>query len=152
MIMEGAGVFLYWFWKSHLCPWNEARCHLRSQGGCSKGQSRFIRDVFGGTLFSWLSVALRTDDAPSSFAAQHRPWWGAERGTGEHKVGAGMSVEPLICISYLYSCGKSVLLDSYSVSLWVKIKIWVEFVVHIWIYVFLCEATLLFLALLIWRE
>lgn len=70
-----------------------------------------------------LSVALWADDAPSSFAAQHRPCWGAEWGTGDHEASAGMSVELWVYISYLYSCGKSVLLGSYSVPLRVKIEI-----------------------------
>lgn len=111
----------------------------------------FLMHLVALCSHGYLSVALGADDAASSLAAQHRPSWGAERGTGEHKAGAGMSVELWVYISYLYSCGKSVLLDSYSVSLKVKIEIRVEFVVHLWIYVFLSEATLLFLALVIWR-
>lgn len=157
MIMEGAGVFLYWFWESHPCPWNDARCHLRSQSGCGKGQGRFVLDALvAHCSHGYLPVALCTDDAPSSSAAQHRPcwgaeWgageqsgvlgssvgcWGAEWGAGEHKAGAGMSVEPLVYNSYLYSCGKSVLLGSYSVHLKIKIGILIEYVVLLWIYVF----------------
>lgn len=62
--------------------------------------------------------------------------WGAEWGAGEHKAGAGMSVELLVYNSYLYSCGKSVLLGSYSVHLRIKIGILIEYVVLLWIYVF----------------
>lgn len=69
-------------------------------------------------------------------------YWGAH-GRDENRT-MGLHFLPL-------QRGKSVLLDSCSVHLRVKIEIRVEFVVHLWIYVFLSEMTLLFLALLIWR-
>lgn len=83
----------------------------------------FLMHLEAHSSHGYLSVALWAHHVPSSFTAQHRPCWGAEWGAGEHKPGAGMSVEPWVCISYLYSCGKSVLLDGYSVPLRVKIEI-----------------------------
>lgn len=148
MIMEGLGVFLYRFWKSHPRPWNEARCHLRSLSGCSKGQGGFVPDVFGGSLLSWFSVCGFVDKwfLPCSTA---QTLLGSRMGYWEHKACAEMGAETWVYISYIHSCGKPVLLDS--VPLRVKIEMWVEFVVYLWIYIFLSEATLLFLAVLVWR-
>lgn len=80
----------------------------------------FLMYLVAHCSHGFLSVALWTNDAPSSLAAQHRPCWGAEWGTGEHKACAGMGAETWVYISYIHSCGKSVLLDS--VPLRVKIE------------------------------